>query len=653
MTDTLEKELRAAFARLDHEAIARIEAEGGPPASDHARIAYAFARLAVGDTGGADALLSAVGGDGTASLADFAYVRAFRSESAGDRQAVVELLTQHLADPRATHGPRMRLRVADALLKLRRYQEMMAALEPLLQPPGTDQTLEAHLIVLEGMIAWKEEREKLIEFLAVVDLLVERGFRLSEAGNVVYYARLFHDNRIEPPVAALLTAHGDKLDVYTTTDEDEIFFLLVAGEKYKAPAAVRSAGKSYSAQPFAWKDVEPERAAYLFAAHEEHDAARLSILRTVPKSRIDKDVAMWGPLMLETYQCGLWKDTLEMIRDHRAEIARLPMAPHIATIRAVCEYQLGRLDESLSHIAGQGADFHANSSGHEAICEALALARVGRLAEFHSAVERAFAARPGDGDFANEYASTLINELMIRELHDALALWLDFVPRILPPETLPAMQFRLGEITLEWAMPAATATLADTLRAAGHLTYARLLDAQLAEHRGDADAMEHSLAAAIAEPAPLRADEVPLYRARARRRLGKIDAAIADLDAQLADPAAARRHIALGMRAGIARDRGEDSARIDDLLRQAGEVVRERARSRDEASVMTFEVQQTFHGDSPAAMLAGAREAERRQPGNVETLRLARRAARAHAAPAEVAREAAALEAKWIAGNLS
>ncbi|CAN5359781.1 hypothetical protein BH09SUM1_BH09SUM1_31640 [soil metagenome] len=650
---SLDKELRIAFQRLDVHRIHEIAARVGTssPVDDFARVIFAFGALAAGDAAGADAWLGGTTGDGTASLADLAYVRAFSREQEGNYGAVVETLAAHLADPRATHPARMRLRVADALLKLRRFDELQSALAPLMEPPGVPETLEAHFVVLEAMLKAGAEKEKLIEHVVMVDALLEKGFRLSDAPNVVYYANLLSTNRIEPPIAAMLNGHAALLDAYETEDRDEMQFLLTAGEKYKAPAAVRAAGRSYAKHPFPWDGIDGDRASYMFSTHEEHEAARQSILFGYPKSRINKSQDLWGPLILTTYHAGRWKETLDILRDHRAEIAQLPLAANAMMLRASCEFQLGRYAEAIATARGMEGKFFDEASGQEGALEALGLAALGRTAEIVRAAERAFAAKKDDAEWMNSYATAVLTELMIFEREDALREWLKFLTKILRADMLVGMLHRIGDMAVEWAMPAIALAAADMLQKLNEPARAAVVRGFAAAEQGREVEFEMHMTTALDLLADQGRNNLLFTRARGRWRFGRREEALADLEGIIATADHPRRHVALALRSGILGElgRSEESAIASEA---ALEMVRQRASNPDAATIMLYEIGQVSAGESAESYLTQARSAEQKQKGSVETLRLGRKTMRAFGANAEVRQAAEELVENWKKENL-
>lgn len=651
MDKQIHDEIRAAFARLDHTALLRLETRlSGKPLNDMARVAFAFARHATGQN--AEEMLAGLEGDGTAPRADLAYVRAFMNESARDYGAVVNTLTQHLDDPDATHSGRMRLRVGDGLMRLGRYQEIEAALGPILQPPGNQFTLEGHCIVLEAMLRSGAPKDKLIEYAAVIDGLAERGFAMQEVPNALYYAQMLEKNRIETVVPRLLNAHSPLLDRYETTNREEIEYLLAAGEKFKAPAAVRAAGRSYAKNPFPWHGSEPEKIAYLFASHEEHEAARQTILAHYGKKEIDSRQELWGILLIESYHAGRWKEAIDVYTEHRREISKLHIADNAAMIRAVAQHHLGRHGEALASIEQLGEAFYKQASGEEAAREALSLAAVGREKEIPEAAKRAFTARRGEQEFTGQYATTILNECTIRELGPALSAWIAFLPAILPADQKALHLFRLAEVVSQWSMPDQTEELAELTTDAGDPGRGAMLRGGVAAARGEALAAERFFEEAIRQlDGPGRSLAI-LRRGNARRRLEDTRGAAEDVEAVLGDASFPGRYAAWALKAALLRESGAADEQIQEALDQSMAAIRALNPTAEQAVAMRFDAQQIFAGDSPAAMLHAARIIAQSEFGNVEVLRLARKAARAFDATEEIRGEAEELCERWRAENL-
>lgn len=656
MDSNLEQQLVSAFRRLD-DADIRLAAESISAEetwNDRCRIIVAFGYLAIGNTEKADPLIAAIGGDGTASLADFAYIRAFRRELEGDYEGIIEMLSHHLEAEDATHGGRMRLRVADALIKLERWGEIAQALGPLLEPPGTPDSLEAHLIILEAMVRTKDTQERLIEQTTLIDVLLERGFRLNEAQNAVYYARLMDTHRIEPPIGPLLKGHEHLIDQWTPDGEGVVQFLVAAGDKHKAPGAIRAAARGYIQNPFKWEDADPEKVAYLFASHDEHEAARQTILNSFSKSAIKKNQNLWGPLLLETYHSGHWREALEILREHRVDISRGNTGAHAAMVRAVCEYHLGRFSEAMTHFDEARAQYGytIGETGNEAACEILCLAVLEREGEMGPRAAKLISARKEEGEYIDALLTAIMNELIIRDLDKALSTWIDALRRLVPAQALPSVFLRLGEVLVEWSKPAAAAQIAGALKDLGNKAGATMTEALVAS----IDDRENSIVLidnAVSEAEDAHREMLQFQRVRLRRKAGKYPEALAELEELLTREKSPRRHALLAMKAGILRDRGEELSVVDDVLRQAGEHSQHAATSRDVYQMMVSEIRGIFAGESPDALERQLKSVRAGEPGSVEVLRLARKLLNTPDATAKQRDVCREIAEQWIAENLN
>jgi tetratricopeptide (TPR) repeat protein len=641
-------DLHNAFRLLDRVRLSRWEIH---PTDDLRRLVLAWAALADGEVERGDALLASLTNDNSVHPADVAFVRAFRRELDGDFQGIVAELEPHLAATGTLQDFRLRLRTADALLKLREFQRVQEVLDPLLQPPGRVGTLEAHFIVMQGMMATTVPKEQLIEQVALIDGLLEKGFRLTEPANVVYYATWLEHHRIEPPIAPLLNAHGGMVENFTTDDRDLIMTLLVMGDRHKAPAAVRAAGRNYARRPFPLEAIDPERASYLFTSHEEHEAARQAILMGYPKARIHKQQNLWGALLLTSYYAGRWKEALDIFRDHREEILRGKFSDNARMIRAVCELQLKRFPEALRTMEELGMKFYDQASGAEAAAWILATLALKPPAEIKPVAARAYTVREKDTEWLNEYTTTILTHLIVHERAEALTEWLNFLPSVLRAETTPDTLQRIGDMAVEWAMPASAEEIVGRLEALGQPARAALLRAFVASERGDLPGMEQAFARAI-ELLGSANGELLLMRARCRRRQKDFDGARADLTAALAIEGFRHRSAVLAIREGMLYDEGASTEELEAIRREIALTIEQRARNADEAAILNYEREQLRIGESAAAYLALARDAADRDPDNIEVLRLARKAANAPDATPEQREAARAIRKRWEDANL-
>jgi hypothetical protein len=643
------------FQALNDIALRQLWQQRAPeePLNDFARLAFAFGLLAGGEVAEAEALLAGAMGDGTASLADLAYVRAFRRELDRDYRGVVDALLPHLNDARAVHGRRIRLRVADALVKLKHLAKVPEILEPYLKPPGCPETLEAQLIVLEGMIAYGSEKEKLIEQVSLLDLLIERGFRLPEAANVVYYASLADAQRIEPLVPALLKSHELLLDTFTPTSEAETRFLVLAGDKHKVPAAVRAAARGYAAEPFEWAEGDPEHLAYLFASHDEHEAARAVLVRHHSEEEIHADSSKWSSLILFSYLSGRWAETMALIDRHSQELKGTNLAGQTAAMRALCLFHLGRLREAEAAIAAQGDAFLANTRGIEAAAAALLHVALDEEDAFVARATEAMTRRGSDAEFVTEYSQFVLSELCLRGKDAALGAFIGLLAGVGDAAQRANNVYMAGEMAIEWQQMGAARAAAGAL--AGPLArpaLGALLDALRLAYTGDDDGAQSAIDRAQEGTDSEAAALARLLRPRLLRLAGRGEQALACLDTLLKDESLVRRHVALGIKGGLLREAGSDDTLLAAIDREAWEWMSSKARDRGHFSMLVAELRQAFHGDAPAGSMELANFVERNSPGNIEALRLLRKAA---AVRPESDPEAAAAgrrgEALWIRNN--
>lgn len=469
---------------------------------------------------------------------------------------------------------------------------------------------------------------------------------------MVYYASMMHTNRIEASVGALLNAHELLLESHQAADPAEIVFLLIAGEKYKSPVAVRVAARAYIQSPFRMEELDPDKAAYLFTSHEEHEAGRQVLLASYTKAQISKEQSTWGPLIVLSYNSGHWKEALDLIREHRNELGRLPIAGNARMMRAVSEYNLGRFAESLATIASAGPEFYAEARGFEAACEAFALIATNRVAEVPAAARRAFAARNSETEFVNDYATAVLTELVAREHAPAFAMWIGVLGEAFRPEVRTTTLQRIGEMAAEWAWPWAVEQVAAAPALAAEPTRAALLKALAAAESGNLDAALSFFGQALAQPDPLGTPTLLLHRARVYRRLGRFAEALADCRTVLADGEFPRRHAALAIEAGSLKGLGRPQAEIEANQAQVKEFIQRMAKGRDEFTILNYETSQLFHGDAAITCLDAAKNVAAREPSSIEVIRLARRAARGHDADPAIRAEAEALAARWLAENL-
>ncbi len=593
-----------AFVRLNVTTLQRLLANADPSgaADDLVRGIASFACLTRGDGDGADAFLEALTNDGTLEPGDRVYIEAARLDAHGDFAGALELLLANRDAP-GIHGQALRLRAADLLVRTDRFAEVEEVLAPHLEPPGNDQTLEAHLILYETLLRTNADKEQLVEHAALIDSLCERGFRLPRAETVVYYARLLDRFRIEALPPALLSSHASRVESYLGKDPQEILWLLAAGEKYKAPSAVRAAGRSYENAPFPWKEVEPEKAAYQFAAHEQHNAARLSLLTSIPEPAIHADASLWGPLLLESYLAGEWQEALSLLDRHGDEIAQLPSRDHAVVLRAVSLVRLGRTLEALAVVDGNEATFRNHADGSEAAAELLARNRQGGTPGLEEAYRRQVKVRQEDRDFLGSYLPAAANEFIYTEDEAALEALL-----ALEAETLgepgDAYMRRTLLVLLEWSY---FNVVKGFMKQVDPETVLPTM-ALLAAFSGERDEAIRTLNR-IDETTLAANDALAVARAArivgAHRILENAVSRLCSLDKGV--------HRPLGMALGPQADAAV-------ALREIPRV----APGPDVATALASMVRQLAHGDDAPGCLAAMKDVQRQDPDSTEVLRLAR-----------------------------
>lgn len=654
MSSTINDQIFDAYRRLDHETILQFAKVLKAAENDRDRVALAFAHMAKGERETAEYYITRFEGDDSVPEADRAYVKAFQAELDNDHQKVVELLGPHMEDEQSTHGARLRLRVADACNRLEMHQRTVKALEPLLSPPGVPETLEAHLILMEALLDSGAEQEKLIEEAAVIDALLERGFRLKDAANVSYYAELLQHYQIEAVIERLLNSHEAELSNYLTEDPEEIRFLLTAGQKYKAPGAIRAAARSYAKDPFEWGDeLDGEKLAYTFSSHDEHRAARATIYTSFPEKEIHERQAVWGPLILSCYFAGEYQEALDLIQRHRNEIPKLQMADNAAMIRSVCEFNIGRFGEALDTARAMGDKFYKEAAGHEATVIPRALLRLGKLEEIANAFKEAIAAESAkeDKNYQNIYFNQILHDCYLYENLEWLKAVIGGLAEVFPASNRPMMLKSVAETAMEWAMPEAVDFCIEHLEEY-HTPLIEFLKALRAANLMETEAMETHFAKALDDPDKIGKEHILLYRARWRRRHKRYDEALADVDAILANEDYPRRHAPLAINAGILTDSGNPASRdIHDLRRQIDEFIQKKAESREMAAMLLADSRHFYEGDRPEAMLQAAERTEKQNPGVSESVRLARKAAKAPDAPKETTEKARGFIRAWFEKN--
>lgn len=652
----IEEDIREAFIALDHVRLTALADALEDPPDDAARVALAFGLLGSEQRTRADGLLAAVEGDGTCPLGDFAYVRAFRCELDEDWEGVAATLLHHLDREDSTHRGAMRLRVGEAFLNMNQAKEVATVLEPLLQPPGVPETLEAYLILIEAELQDKADKEKLVEYGSIVDGLLERGHVLDNVVNVVYYANLFDSLGMDGVVEPLLRTHERILDQYVVGDEEDVHFLLAAGEKYKVPSAVRAAARSYASNPFPFRgDPDPEKAAYLFASHEEHEGARLVFLHSYKRSAIDKYPAIWGPLLISSYHAERWKEALALVRKHRTEIRKLPIAAHGDIIRIVCEYYLGRFSEAWQHFEEMGLEeFLSQADFLECAVLVFLCWADGREEAAIKLGREILEARREDKEFIRTFLPRGLTELLLRDRADLMESWMQLFLELSPPGFRIPNLIANGLAAFEWGMPEGVQVIAGMLKEEGEVPMRGMLLGILAAESGDERSAEKLFSSALENVSKDVRGDILLQRALTRRRHFRGTAALEDVDEIVAmGPEYPRRHMALALKAGTLRYLDEvPKSETEPLLQEALGHVARHASNPDMRAIGEAEISYYFHGTSPDVLLANAKASFDAGLGSTEELRLARRVLMAFDRRVQEEVEATRIRDGWISRYL-
>lgn len=654
MKQDIADKLRDAFEAMDHKKffslLRDIDLEQPMPDGEIVTIAVSLlSSESLEDRKSAEELLGRLQNDGTVPAADVAYARAFLKYELGDATGLLEELLPFLDDSDTTLGGQMRLLAAEALVELERFDEVRGVLKPLLEPPGTEGTLGAHFILLESILyKGNADRNKLIEIASVIDLLLERGHRLGNALNVVHCTKLLWKHGIEGIIERLLNCHAEELEGYTDFSEDSITMLLEVGEKLKVPVAVRCAGASYRERPFSWHEPSGDHAAYLFSSHEEHEAARLSILKSYSKKKIKNERDIWGPFLLYSYYSGSWKETLNLIWDKRHALRDLDIFSNISKVRAVCEYNLGRHEEAVKRIEELGLSFYLEAEPLEAMVHPAGLAALGRIDDLKGSVELMMKVRGDDPSYIVNFLSSAVDEILFRSYREALLPWIKIVLVNVPERTkiikvlftvmLSWGEWRIAEYIKE--------KIGEEDESAGLLAEARLAAAT-----GKASEAEELYARLEndrnADPAwrPCRA--------RDRRRCGNVEGAREDalyiVEKTEVDVHHAAAHAILAgtnMAGATLKDK-EVMAQIQTAATIAGQVASSDA---DRQGILSQVWEDSF-GHHPEGLLSSLDMVMEAQPGSVEVLRLARLIAGTYDATDEQRDKALKIRRAWESAN--
>jgi hypothetical protein len=532
------------FRRLDSPALWLVlDAQNDPPTSDADRVAFAFGELTRGEDERARELLAAWSGDGSAPDADRAYVEAFLLVEDGEIARAAEVLESAMTAAAGAHLSRMRLRAAELRMQLGAFAAVPDLLAPLLPPPGGADTLEAHLLVLESLARAKVSHERLIEQSALVDGLLERGFTMREAQNVLDAVQMLSELKIEGLQDRLLESHSGLLEGFRTDDPDELGFLVAEGERRKCGALIRSAARSYEEMDIAWETSDPEAAAFQFAHHEEFEAACLVIERSFDADEIRERGDLWGPLLLCAYHAERWAQTLELIDAHFDEIAETPQAASTRLIRAVALHQSGRDAEAAQSFAALPGDWRNSAAPHEAAAFPKALSRLGDTAR--AAEEfRTWTSAMEDRSFLLQYLNAVLNAALADEDESLFGIVAEFLASrddLRPEDRL----LDIGELALAWSLPGGAARAAAALESVAEPERAAFLRcAGIALNPRGADTSLRELAALNDVPDRRIAFESRLALARASRLRARHVDALAAARAATELASAGRLHVA-------------------------------------------------------------------------------------------------------------
>jgi len=611
------------FCRLDSPALwVLLDAQNNPPTSDAECIAFAFAELTRGDDVRAREHLAAWSGDGTAHDADRAYVEAFLLVEEGEIARAADVLESAMTAPTGAHLSRMRLRAAELRIQLGAFARVPDVLAPLLPPPGGADTLEAHLLVLESLARAKVSHERLIEQSSLVDGLLERGFTMREAQNVLDAVQMLSELKIEGLQDRLLESHSGLLEGFRTEDPDELAFLVAEGERRKCGALIRSAARSFEALNIPWETSDPEAAAFQFAHHEEFEAACLVIERTYDADEIRERGDLWGPLLLCAYHAERWAQTLDLITAHFADIDGTPQEASTRLIRAVALHQSGRDADAIREFAALPSNWRNAAAPHEAAAFPKALSRNGRKAE---AAEEfgAHASATEDRSLLLQYLNAILNAALAEEdesLHGMVCDFLASRDDLRPEDRLLAV----GELALAWSLPGCAARAAaalDTVAESERATFLR--SAGIALNPRGADAAMQELAALNDIPDRRIAFESRLALARALRLRGRHADALAAARIATELTSAGRLHLAWELVARLLD--ASDPASAAQARRHALDAVRGQDLAPDVVALREDERRHHLLEDERDALSRRLDEVKRIAPNSSEIPRLERR----------------------------
>ncbi|MCC5878179.1 MAG: hypothetical protein JJU11_18320 [Candidatus Sumerlaeia bacterium] len=622
-------ELWKQFRNLDFDGLYlawQQAAEPANPTDDFHRVVYSLGLFAAHQMEQGDNLMGSLADDGSIAPGDVAFVKALRADLLGEKEEIIRELWPHLDGKDAIHADKLRLRMADALLDLGRFDEIAAVLEPYLEPPGMDQTLESHLILLQGIVATGGGQERLVEQASLIDTLLERGFRMSHGSTVLFYADYLGVNGIEPLVAPLLKAHGSIVEQYVTPNPDEIELLLDLGERHKFPSAVRAAARSYERNPFPWNETDPEKAAYLFASHEEHNAARLTFLHSHDEESLDTDSEIWGPYLLETYLTGMWQETLDLLDKHSDDLASHPMAGQALVMRHSCLYHLGRFAESINFLDDNREEFNAKASPEEHAVDIFNHLALGRVDVLKTRTLATISALMPNGDLVDQYIQAILIEMMKRNDYGAFNEWIRcFFGAMGDGPRKVHLLVGVGHMAMEWGCEENMETCISLLREIGRDSDSLVMAAHKAAwFHHDSGVLEGNYGVVLEATASGVQPSLLVDRGRMRRLIGDLEGARKDLEKALEHPDAVPVHLASGILSSVYRSLGVERAVIEDVEKRALEWMKTKARSQEEFSSLQSRSLVAFRGDSPETHYNYLQGLQKTHPQSLEILRLAR-----------------------------
>ncbi len=544
------------------------------PQDDRLRATLAIVHLARNDRQGAARQIRELQADGTLSGGERAFLESYLFQEEGDYEGMEKALRSSLTDPECRWAEQCRLRLAIALIGRQRFSEVEEVLAPLLEPPGTEDSLEAYLLLIQSHVLSGPDKDQLIEWCATVDGLLEKGFRLHGAAEVIWYAVMMEQNGLDGVTEPLLQNHEGLLHSWKGGSAEDVEFLLKAGEKYKVPGAIHAAARGYENSPFPMEEAEVEKASFLLSSHEEHEAARLLIRTSCKPGRIRKRPELWGPLVLACYHAGRWKETLDLLREHRSELTGTRLQDSSILFKTVCEYNLGRFPEARRRMEDYGTDALLRlADPEEAATLVFIYWALGQADAGRELGTRAIDLRPEheeeSAEFRQAFPRILFDEVAIRRREDLVPHCMELTEQALAEPGLVARLLLEAMELMKWGLTEGALEIAAGLEGRGHAGIADMLRAIAAGERGEEAEMEALFESALQKSPKDLHTEVLLYRTSQRRRYGHAEQAMKDIEASLESCSAhLTRAMLLGAKAGLLAD-AERQEEADDLLVEA------------------------------------------------------------------------------------